>query len=41
MFNTNVQHAGSSGDMKDTAAEIMQLNAQLENIMAKEKDLEQ
>ena len=41
MFNTNVQQAGSNSDMKDTAAEIMQLNAQLENIMAKEKDLEQ
>jgi len=41
MFNTNVQQAESNGDMKNTAAEILQLNAQLENIMAKEKDLEQ
>lgn len=40
MFNAT-QQGQSSGDINNTAAEIMQLNAQLEHIMAKEKSLEQ
>jgi len=39
MFNT-AQQGHSNGDINNTAAEIMQLNAQLESIMAREKDLE-
>ena len=42
MFNTaqQGQQGHSNGDINNTAAEIMQLNAQLESIMAREKDLE-